>query len=295
VTYPQIWQTWFFAFSVLVAVLMTFLMQPTLNTQLLLLVPTIAILGLPHGALDLPIAQALWPLHGWRGNMRFGLLYVGLTALVIGFWILLPGPALFAFLIYSAFHFSGDWDDATPLLRWTGGVATIGAPGLFWQAEVSDLFVLLAPAPAADLAAMALAYAGGTALACYIAILVSQPASRTRAAVEQAIIWFAAACLAPLVYFILYFCALHSLRHLTDALQSVENTRKALRAATVLSAVVVVVAALIGFAVLQTAETFILEQSIMQVVFIGLAGLTVPHMLLIDRFQRHGRRLPCER
>jgi Brp/Blh family beta-carotene 15,15'-monooxygenase len=287
-------QTWIFAFSILVAILLTFLMQPTLTSQLLMLAPMIAVLGLPHGALDLPIAQALWPLHGWRGNMRFGLLYVSLTALVIGFWILLPGPALFAFLIYSAFHFSGDWDDALPLLRWTGGVATIGAPGLFWQTEVSDLFALLAPATAADMAAMVLAYAGGTALLCYVVILALLPASRTRAAVEQAMIWFAAICLSPLVYFILYFCALHSLRHLTDALQSVEDTRQALRAATVLSAVVVV-AALIGFATLQNAETFILEQSIMQVVFIGLASLTVPHMLLIDRFQRHGRRLPRER
>ncbi|MEO1748594.1 MAG: Brp/Blh family beta-carotene 15,15'-dioxygenase [Pseudomonadota bacterium] len=288
-TYPRIWQTWFFAFSVLIAVLMTFVMQPRLYTQLLFLVPTIAILGLPHGALDLPIAQALWPLNGWRGNMRFELLYVGLTVLVIGFWILLPGPALFAFLIYSAFHFSGDWDDTTTLLRWTGGVATVGAPALFRQTEVSDLFAFLAPAATADTAAMVLAYAGGTAACCYSAILASQPASRTRAAVEQAIIWFAAACLAPLVYFILYFCALHSLRHLTDALHSVENTRKALRTATLLS-IVVIVAAIIGFAVLQKAETFVLEQSIMQIVFVGLAGLTVPHMLLIDRFQRHKHR-----
>ena len=78
---------------------------------------------------------------------------------------------------------------------------------------------------------------------------------------------------------------------MTDALQSVDDTRKALRVAAILSAVVIV-AALISFGILQTAETFVLEQSIMQVVFIGLAGLTVPHMLLIDLFQRHGRPRP---
>jgi Brp/Blh family beta-carotene 15,15'-monooxygenase len=293
-TYPRIWQTWFFAISVVLVILTTLILQPTLITQLLLLVPTVAILGLPHGALDLRIAQVLWPLNGWRGKVRFGLLYVSLTAVVVGFWIVLPGPALFAFLIYSAFHFSGDWDDATSMLRWTGGIATIGAPSLFWQAEVAELFAYLAPAPAAHLAAMGLAYAGGIALVCYIATLALRPASRTRAATEQAIIWFAAACLSPLVYFVLYFCTLHSLRHLTDGLQSIENTGQALRVAAILSAVVIV-AALISFAVLQTAETFVLEQSIMRIVFIGLAGLTVPHMLLIDRFQRHGCRLPNER
>jgi Brp/Blh family beta-carotene 15,15'-monooxygenase len=293
-TYPRIWQTALFSISVVITILATWLMQPTLATQLLLLVPTIAMLGLPHGALDLPIAQVLWPLNGWRGKARFGLLYVGLTMAVIGVWVLMPGPALFAFLLYSAFHFSGDWDDATPQLRVTGGVATIGAPALFWQAEVSDLFAFLAPAPAAGIAAMCLAYVGGAALVFYIATLAVQSASRTRAAVEQAIIWIAAACLSPLVYFILYFCTLHSLRHLTDALQSVEDTRKALRVAAILSAVVIV-AALISFGILQTAETFVPEQSIMQVVFIGLAGLTVPHMLLIDRFQRHGRPRPYNR
>jgi Brp/Blh family beta-carotene 15,15'-monooxygenase len=287
--YKRIWQTAFFATSVLITILATLVIQPTLATQLLFLVPTIAVLGLPHGALDLPIAQALWPLDGWRGKMRFGALYIGLTVTVIAVWVLTPGPALFAFLLYSAFHFSGDWDDATLFLRVTGGVATIGAPALFWQEEVSDLFAFLAPAPAAGLAAIYLAYTGGAALACYIATLAMQPASRTRAAVEQAIIWIAAACLSPLVYFILYFCSLHSLRHLNDALQSVENTRKALRVAAILSAMVIV-AALISFGVLQTAETFVLKQSIMQVVFIGLAGLTVPHMLLIDLFQRNGPR-----
>lgn len=169
-----------------------------------------------------------------------------------------------------------------------GGVATIGAPALFWQAEVSDLFAFLAPAPAAGIAAMCLAYTGGAALVFYIATLAVQPASRTRAAVEQAFIWIAAACLSPLVYFVLYFCTLHSLRHLNDALQSVEDKRKALRVAAILSAVVIV-AALISFGVLQATETFVLEQSIMQVVFIGLAGLTVPHMLLIDRYQRRAR------
>jgi Brp/Blh family beta-carotene 15,15'-monooxygenase len=293
-TYPRIWQTGFFAISVMITALATLLIRPTLTSQLLLLVPTIAILGLPHGALDLPIAQALWPLNGWRRKALFGGLYLGIAVAVIAVWVLLPGPALFAFLLYSAFHFSGDWDDATPQLRWTGGVATIGAPALFWQAEVSDLFAFLAPEPAAGIAAMCLAYTGGAGLAFYIATLAVQPASRTRAAVEQAIIWIAAACLSPLVYFILYFCTLHSLRHLNDAIQSVEDTRKALRVAAVLSAVVIV-AALIAFGILQTAETYLLEQSIIQIVFIGLAGLTVPHMLLIDRYQRHARPRPGDR
>jgi Brp/Blh family beta-carotene 15,15'-monooxygenase len=162
---------------------------------------------------------------------------IGLMTVVIAVRLLFPGPALFAFLLYSAFHFAGFWDDATPQLRCTGGVATIGAPALFWQTGVSDLFAFLAPAPAAGITAMCLAYTGVAALAFYIATLPAQPASRTRAAVEQAIIWIAVGCLSPLAHFLLYFCTLHSLRHFSDALQSVEDTRKALRVAAILAVV----------------------------------------------------------
>ena len=53
--------------------------RPDLATQLLLLAPLVAILGLPHGALDLPMAEMLWPLDGWRGKLTFVTLYLGLS------------------------------------------------------------------------------------------------------------------------------------------------------------------------------------------------------------------------
>ena len=105
----SVWQTWLFVGVAAFAVVMTGLIEPDLTTQVLLLVPLVAVFGLPHGALDLPIAQALWPFRGWRGKARFSILYLSIAGLVVLVWVLLPSLSLFAFLIYSAFHFFGDW------------------------------------------------------------------------------------------------------------------------------------------------------------------------------------------
>jgi Brp/Blh family beta-carotene 15,15'-monooxygenase len=281
---PQ-WQTWFFACSVLTIIGASFLFQPDMTTQLRMLVPSVAILGLPHGAFDLPIAKSLWPLSGWRGHARFALLYIGLAVLLICIWIIFPGPALFAFLIYSAVHFSGDWEDTSGPLRWTGGIATVGAPALFQREEVATIFAYLAPEPTANFAALLLALSGAGALAFFVALIAYQPSFRTRAAVEQGIIWIAAACLAPLVYFIVYFCTLHSIRHFTDAIFFIEHKRQAMRIAVVLS-IVTILASFMGFAIMQKLGADDLEKSVLQIVFIGLAALTVPHMILVDRFQQ---------
>ena len=279
------WQTWIFAATVIVSISVNLLFQPDLLVQLFILVPAISILGLPHGALDLSIAQALWPLIGWQGKARFISAYMGLTLLVIGLWNLFPGPALFGFLIYSAFHFSSDWGGEDNLLRITGGVTTVGAPALFWQDDVAAIFAYLAPAPAANLAALSLAIAGGVTLILFVSLTIIRPAVRAKATVEHAIIWIAAVCLSPLVYFVIYFCSLHSVRHFTSALASLENQRHAFSIAGLLTCITVF-GGFISFIILQRHDAAMMEQSILQIVFIGIAALTVPHMLLVDRFQK---------
>jgi len=284
-TSSPVWQTWLFICAATFAVALTGLLEPDLATQVLLLAPFVAVLGLPHGALDLSIAEALWPLRGLRGKVLFACLYLGLSGLVILVWMLFPGPSLFAFLIYSAVHFSGDWSNSPVALRWSGGAATIGGPAVFHSEDVTRIFGYLAPEQAASLATTCLAVAGGIALAVFIATLILQPMSRTRAAAEQAAIWIAAVLLAPLVYFIVYFCALHSVRHTVDTIASLKDWKSALLTAGLLS-MGTALAAVLSFMLLGGMDAASTAQSISQVIFIGLAALTVPHMILVDRFQR---------
>ena len=279
------WQTWIFVCAAIITIAVNFVLQPDLQMQLLMLVPAVVVLGLPHGALDLSIAQILWPLEGWRGKARFVSLYISLALLVIGIWIVLPGPALIAFLIYSGFHFSGDWDDAGIALRCTGGLATICAPALFHQENVVAIFSYLAPEPAATFAAMLLGVTGGVTLMMFVLLNTWQPKLRSKVTLEQATIWIAAAFLAPLVYFVVYFCMLHSVRHFTDALAYLDGRLSALRVAGLLSAMTVF-AGLFSFFLQQKSGVNIFQQSILQIIFIGLAALTAPHMILVDRFQK---------
>ena len=281
-TQPR-WQTILFAVTVTLAISAAISIELDLTLQILLLAPLVAILGLPHGALDLPIAEALWPLDGWRGKLRFACCYLGLAAAVICLWLVAPGLALAAFLAYSALHFADDWQGAPEPLRWTGGLTTVGAPALCHQAQVADLFGYLAPPAAAGLAAGTLAAAGAASLLALVGALVLARHCRGRAALEQLLLWAAALVLAPLVYFLVYFCALHAIRHFTSAVQSIERPRQAIIAAAGLSALVVALSALAAFHV-QAGGIVAVDEAIFQVVFIGLAALTVPHMILVDRF-----------
>lgn len=286
------WQTWLFACAAIITIVVNFVLQPDLQMQLLVLVPAVVVLGLPHGALDLSIAQILWPLEGWRGKARFVIIYIGLALLVIGIWIVLPGPALIVFLIYSGFHFSGDWDDAGIALRWTGGLATIGAPALFHQEDVVAIFSYLAPQPAATFAAMLLEVIGGVTLMAFVLLNIRQPKLRSKVVLEQATIWVASAFLVPLIYFVVYFCMLHSVRHFNDALAYLDDRLSALRVAGLLSAITVFIG-LLSFWLLQKTRFDVFEQSVLQIIFIGLAAVTVPHMILVDRFHeklKHAQR-----
>ncbi|MDR9428550.1 MAG: Brp/Blh family beta-carotene 15,15'-dioxygenase [Salibaculum sp.] len=278
------WQTGLFALAAMGIMVVQALVHPSLPAQVLLLAPLVAILGLPHGALDLPIAEALWPLESWARLAVFAALYLGLAGAVIAVWLLLPSFALLAFLVYSMLHFSDDWAEDLPALRWSGGLATVGAPALLHHAEVAAIFAMLAPGGAA-LAADAAALAGGVGLAMLAASILKSPRACGPAALELALLWTTAAALPPLMYFAIYFCGLHSIRHFTTTMRAVPNGWRAFGIAVVLSVIVTLVALL----ALRQGTTGPFEAATGQgirVIFIGLAALTVPHMILVDRFRR---------
>jgi Brp/Blh family beta-carotene 15,15'-monooxygenase len=290
-TATPLWQSWFFGCTVVIAMVTMTFIEPSLTLQPMLLMTFVAIFGLPHGALDLPLAEALLPLEKGREKIWFIAVYLGFALLVIGIWIVFPGPSLLAFLIYSAFHFSGDWQDSRSILRWTGGIATIGAPALFRTNDVTVFFEYLAPQSSASLAADCLAVAAGIALLVLVASLFLLPSLRTRAATEQAFIFIAAACLTPLVYFVLYFCILHSIRHFTQSIAFIGHRHRALPQA-ILVCIVTILIATASFFVLHDGTINHIAPSAVKVVFIGLAALTVPHMILIAKLQYQNKLQP---
>jgi len=256
--------------------------SPSPSVQIALLAPLVAVLGVPHGALDLHMASRLWPLARRRARAAFGLGYLALAGGVLGLWLVAPGPALAAFLTYSALHFGGDWRLELPwLARLAAGVAVVAMPAWRFEAEVAALFSVLAPAGVAapgaallhDLAPWAAVVAIGGALV----------RRRLGASLELATLAALAAAAPPLLYFVTYFCGLHSPRHFVETLDQLDlDWRHGAIAAAPLTAMTLAFAA-IAMVVLM-ASGVALDAATLATVFIGLAALAVPHMLLVERF-----------
>jgi hypothetical protein len=84
----------------------------SVNVEMLLLIGCVGLLGIPHGASDhVVIADTLYTYFRSFWLPVFLVVYLGLVALVLLFWKLMPVVALFSFIAVSAIHFGlGDVD-----------------------------------------------------------------------------------------------------------------------------------------------------------------------------------------
>jgi Brp/Blh family beta-carotene 15,15'-monooxygenase len=260
----------------------------------LIAVMAVVVIGLPHGAFDGAIATYL----GYSGRLslllRFGALYIGLAALVVYLWLLFPAVSLILFLVISIIHFGfGDARVSGGWFRWVqafahGGVVVAGISQSH-RPEVDQIFAYLA---------------GGMADPVWVAIdIVSVIVAvaiviygwrafwnvRWRAGfLELLLLLVLFSQVPPLVGFALYFCCVHSARHVWRVWQSVQTIMP--RRMLYTQALLFIVASwgAGGIALWWCASEMTLESALLRVVFIGLAALTVPHMILVDgMFRRH--------
>jgi len=245
-----------------------------------LLALAVVILGLPHGALDPWIAR-----H--RGLMQstwlFAGQYAGLALLVVAIWWLIPVASLAAFLLFSAWHFAQDWHRVLPASqRGAVGLGLLALPAFAHPEQVGLVFGLIASPQAVWLGqALNLVAWVTTPLMLLIATVLGSQA-RWSSSMEIVVLIVLAWLTPVLVYFIIYFCFLHSPRHLRLALEGIEGSERnaAILSAAGYTAVTLIFAipfALILFSINDP------EQALLQVVFIGLAAVTVPHMVLMAR------------
>ena len=274
-------------FAALVPILLSlaFLVQPPLIWQIIALGPLVALLGLPHGALDKEVASALFPLVRPFHHIIFVVVYMVLALAVVALWVLQPSMALGAFLIYSALHFADDWrQDLGPWKSLPLGVSVIALPALVFQSDVAMLFGLLSSQPTGNQFADLLHTIAIIAICVSVLCLALNVRRSTWVVVEYALLVTTALITPPLIYFVIYFCGLHSPRHfLLTAEQLGLTPVEGLRAAAPIIGATLLFAAFGTAAVYAFAET--LEAATLQVVFIGLAALTVPHMILTAMFR----------
>lgn len=263
--------------------------EPPLVVQIAAIAILAAVLGMPHGALDPLIARRL---GYWRTPLTFAafnLGYAAVAAAVVGLWLLAPVPSLVAFLLISATHFGSDWNRERPLaLRFLTGAALLSLPSLRDQDAVADLYVTLAGDGARAVAVAQAALGPVLLIGLAVAAVIA-----ARRAPHEAFELLGAAALAllapPLMFFIVYFCALHSARHLREGFRE-ENGHGRGLTLLVVAAYTLAPLALAAMLLVGTAGTAALDEQLLRVVFIGLAALTVPHMALVTLGDRALRR-----
>jgi Brp/Blh family beta-carotene 15,15'-monooxygenase len=257
------------------AFLLLDLPMPSANVQVMLLAVGVALIGLPHGALDPLLAKRAGLMEGWRGVGLFHGAYVGAAGLVLGMWMIAPVLSLSVFLLYSAYHFAGDWMRGPWLARVLLGACVLSLPAVAHVSDVGTIYGLLASQNAVAIAEgqhwLGPLWICGIGVACAVWLMKGQ----FWQVAEIVTLAVSAMLLPPLVFFLIYFCGLHSPRHFLQVWRASADKLQAGKVAGVYTALTLVVA-------IPAALSFpgSIEASLQQIVFIGLAALTVPHMIL---------------
>jgi Brp/Blh family beta-carotene 15,15'-monooxygenase len=257
------------------------------QAELILVTVLIIALGVPHGALDTVFGKERFGLTSLGAWLRFTALYLLLAATVVGLWYYAPGIFLAAFLLISIAHFSGDPEGDFPWwARIAQGGVVVFLPMLLHSEAIANLFALLI----GSLASQALLTIMGYLAWPWLAVSLLAVAYLTRRSLSQCLELGSLIVLAvvapPLIAFTLFFCGMHSARHILRTTRYAQNTSFSFLCAAALFPMLGV-AGLTLVAWWFSAD-YPIDSRLIQIVFVGLAALTVPHMVLVEPVRARG-------
>ena len=256
----------------------------TPGAETLVLLVLILVCGVPHGALDTVAAHHLYRLRSTAAWAGFAVAYIVLAVAAIAVWHVWPSGFVAGFAVLSAYHFSGDPDgDAPRLFRVVYGGLIIILPALLFAPEVAILLATLMPSTAATTAAAGLHWLAVPWL--LVALFVAARHARRNAAASRELL--AVALLAvfapPMWSFTIFFCFMHSARHVLRLQGSWDHVAwGSLVRASALPLLATGIALGLGWRLLPDPST---TTRAVQLVFVALAALTVPHVLLVERLR----------
>ena len=259
----------------------------------------ILVIGVSHGSLDHIKGKRLLKIFDIKNVLFFYVSYILLAIFIILFWVLLPAISLLLFLVVASYHFGKEDTQflttnnnlINQLLFFFKGSLIILAPMFFHFDETVTIYKFLL---VEDEAFYTILDYIETNKILLIGIVLSTLSSVLLFIKEFEIKKFVIFLdyfsiiilnyyLPPLVAFTLYFCFLHSLRHTITLIFEIDNfdfnnglikfLKKALPL-TILTAIFCVISLFF------LNNIYDLNSSILKVIFIGLASLTFPHILL---------------
>lgn len=267
--------------AIFIALISVILPQPNPVFSLFILAALIFFLGVPHGALDPLFAQKLYFLKGWRDWSKFVCIYLALSLLVVLLWWQLPLIFMACFLCYSMMHFSRDLGSKIPLItRLYYGSSMIVLPTIFHFNEMQDLFTaILDPNAGLEITnflhVLAWPWLVLGLVSIYLGFIKDWLVGSEILAVSLLSI-----LATPLIAFTVYFCGMHSMRHILRTQAYTEVSFKRMSLVSLVPMLGVILIAVLGWLYLPDLPNY---EKLLRFIFVGLAALTVPHMLLIDR------------
>ena len=263
----------------------------------------ILILGISHGALDNVKGKKLLYLFGYRSLFYFYFVYLLISLIIVFFWVLFPNYVLLLFLIVASYHF-GKEDTVfsfkekffiAEFLYFLKGSAVILIPLLFQKEKTNEIFQILNFYVFESqlfnnqflIAFLCLSF-----LSCLIISNNKNVNLKALMIMDFFSLIILNLFLTPVLAFTLYFCFLHSIRHSITLIFELDKSFKSGLKKFINKAIPLtfVTSALFLIAVYFLNNHYKLDEAIYKVIFIGLASLTFPHILLEYLLEKNEKR-----
>ena len=249
-------------------------------------------LGISHGALDHVKGKKLLKLFNYNSITVFYFSYIFIGITIIFIWLLFPKILLVTFLVVAAFHFGKEDCEfiynktKLNIIYFFKGSLVITAPLLFHKTETLEIFNILNFEISENiLISNEFLYLFLLiSLFAHIIISINKHIDvKSLLLMDFISILLINYFLNPILAFAIYFCFLHSIRHsfkLSNELNK-NNFIKGFKEFFVKALPLTILTAILFLISLFFLNNYLVfDSAISKVIFIGLASLTFPHILL---------------
>ena len=280
-------------FSLITFIINNFTVSPLICLLLILSI------GVSHGSLDNVKGKKLFKILGINNFIIFYISYISIAIVVIILWIILPSISLVFFLIVASYHFGKEDTQfliikksyLDELLFFIKGTLIILAPIYFHFEETINIFKLLLVDNEnfynflnyIETNKILLLSVILSTLAHIILFSKNFEIKKFSIFLDYFSILILNYFFSPLLAFTIYFCFLHSIRHSISLILELDSYdlslgfKKFMKKALPLT---ILTAILCLIALYFINITYNFDSSILKIIFIGLASLTFPHILL---------------
>ncbi|MDC1272909.1 Brp/Blh family beta-carotene 15,15'-dioxygenase [Pelagibacteraceae bacterium] len=256
-------------------------------------------IGISHGALDNKKGKKLSQLYNIKKSYFFYLIYSLIGIGIIIFWLFFPTVSLILFLVVASYHFGKEDTEflisnknvSNLILYFLKGSLIIIAPLMFHFVETINIFKFLLIENEKFYLFLNFIEDNSILLfALSISLLSSIYYFLKDFKIMNILIildFFSIIVLnyflTPLIAFTVYFCFLHSFRHSISLIAELNEKSFKIGAITFIKKAMpltVLTAILYVISLYFLSNFYQLNDAILKVIFIGLASLTFPHILL---------------